>query len=163
MGKIFVIGLDAAPPKLVFEDFRDELPNLAEMMDHGVYGPLESCDPPITIPAWAVMTTSRNPGTLGLYGFRHRKKGSYTEFYIASSLSVREETIWDILSREGLKSCVVGVPPSYPPKPLNGLLVSCFITPDATKEYTYPPSLKREVERLVGEYMFDVKFRTEER
>ena len=163
MSKVFVIGLDAAPPKLVFEDFKGELPNLAEMMDHGVYGPLESCDPPITIPAWAAMATSRNPGALGLYGFRHRKRGSYAGFYVASSLSVKEETVWDILSRRGLKSCVIGVPPSYPPKPLNGLLVSCFITPDATKEYTYPPSLKPEVERLVGEYVFDVKFRTEER
>ncbi len=34
--------------------------------------------------------------------------------------------------------------------------MSCFITPDASVDYTYPKELKGEIERLVGEYIFDV-------
>ena len=77
--KVLVVGLDCAGPELIFEKFRDELPNLSMMVDEGVYGRLESCHPPITIPAWAVMFTGKSPGRLGLYGFRHRKGNSYTD------------------------------------------------------------------------------------
>ena len=161
--KVLVVGLDCAGPELIFEKFRDELPNLSMMVDEGVYGRLESCHPPITIPAWAVMFTGKSPGRLGLYGFRHRKGNSYTDFYIATSNFVREPTVWDLASKNGIRSCVVSVPPSYPPKPLNGNLISCFITPDTAKEYTYPSNLKYEVEKLIGKYVFDVEFRTEKR
>jgi len=165
MGKrrLLIMGLDSAPPELVFDKFRDELPNIRGLMEHGVYARMRSCDPPITIPAWMVMATSRNPGSLGLYGFRHRKGYSYTDGWIANSLSVKAEKIWDTLARAGMKVCVVGVPPSYPPTPVNGELISCFITPDANREYTHPPELKREIEALVGPYPFDVEFRTDQR
>jgi predicted AlkP superfamily phosphohydrolase/phosphomutase len=55
------------------------------------------------------------------------------------------------------------VPPSYPPFKVNGNLVSCFITPGRDSEYTYPPELKAEITNLVGEYIFDVDFRVEQR
>jgi len=161
--KLLVMGLDCAPPEIVFGRLGEELPNLRRLMDQGVYGRLRSCDPPITIPAWMVMVTSKNPGRLGLYGFRHRRGYSYKDGWIANSLSVKEEKIWDILGRAGMKSCLVGIPPSYPPTPVNGELVSCFITPDANREYTYPPELKKEIETLVGPYPFDVDFRTDSR
>jgi len=161
--KLMIMGLDSAPPELVFDKFHDELPNLRGLMEHGVYARMRSSDPPITIPAWMVMATSRNPGSLGLYGFRHRKGFSYTDGWIANSLSVRAEKIWDTLARAGMRACVVGVPPSYPPTPVNGELISCFITPDANREYTHPPELKREIEALVGPYPFDVEFRTDQR
>ncbi|MEM3587328.1 MAG: alkaline phosphatase family protein [Candidatus Jordarchaeaceae archaeon] len=160
--KVLIIGLDSAAPELVFEKFLDELPNIKKMMRHGVYGKLKSCIPPITVPAWMVMMTGRDPGTLGLYGFRHKKSYSY-DAWIVSSKSIRHKTIWDILSEKGLKSCVVGVPPSYPPKPVNGCMISCFITPDATKDYTYPYELKNELREQFQDYIFDVEFRTEER
>ena len=161
--KLVVMGLDSAPPELVFDKFRDQLPNIRSLMEQGVYARMRSSDPPITIPAWMVMVTGKSPGSLGLYGFRHRKGYSYTDGWIANSLSVKAEKIWDILARAGMKVCVVGVPPSYPPTPVNGEMVSCFITPDANREYTHPPELKREIEALVGPYPFDVEFRTDQR
>jgi predicted AlkP superfamily phosphohydrolase/phosphomutase len=160
--KVLIIGLDCAAPELIFKKFLDELPNIKKMIRHGVYGKLKSCIPAITIPAWMVMMTSRDPGTLGLYGFRHKKSYSY-ETWIASSQSVKHKTVWDILSENELKTCVVGVPPSYPPKPVNGCMISCFITPDATKDYTYPKELKNELKEHFQDYIFDVEFRTEER
>ena len=132
-------------------------------MQQGVYGRMRSCDPPITIPAWMVMTTSKSPGRLGLYGFRHRKGNSYKDGWIANSQSVREQKIWDILGESGMRVCIVGIPPSYPPIPVKGELISCFITPDANREYTFPITLKREIEQLVGPYPFDVEFRTDQR
>ena len=161
--KLLVVGLDCAAPELVFDKFREQLPNLRGLMEKGAYGRLESCHPPITIPAWMVMVTSANPGRLGIYGFRHRKGASYREGYIANALSVKEEKLWDILGRRGDRVCIVSIPPGYPPTPVNGELISCFITPDANREYTYPPGLKQEVEKIVGPYPFDVEFRIEDR
>lgn len=163
MSKVLILGLDSAPPDLVFDRFKDELPHLGAMMKAGVYAEMRSCDPPITIPAWMVMATGQSPGRLGLYGFRHRKGYSYGDDWVATSHHIKEEAIWDILGRMGKNVCLVGIPPSYPPKRVNGNLVSCLITPDATTAYTFPSQLKGEIESLVGEYVFDVEFRAEER
>jgi len=163
MRRVLVIGLDAASPELVFEKFREDLPNLTFMAERGLYGRLRSCHPPITIPAWIVMVTSVNPGRLGLYGFRHRKGRSYTETTLPSSLSVKEKRIWDYVGEAGGKVCLVAVPPTYPPHPVNGWLISCMMTPDTKRQYTYPMELRSEVESLVGEYVIDVPFRREER
>jgi predicted AlkP superfamily phosphohydrolase/phosphomutase len=109
------------------------------------------------------MVTSVNPGRLGLYGFRHRKEHSYTEITLPSSISVKEKRIWDYIGEAGGKVCLVAIPPTYPPQPVNGWLVSCMMTPDTKKQYTYPMELKSEIESLVGEYIIDVPFRKEER
>ncbi|MFP3946900.1 MAG: alkaline phosphatase family protein, partial [Archaeoglobaceae archaeon] len=161
--KAFVIGLDSAPPELLFQEFVDDLPHVRSLLKSSIYGSMKSCIPAITIPAWMVMATGKSPGELGLYGFRHRKSGSYTNIWIAHSLMVKEKAVWDYLGEKGKKSILVGVPPSYPPKPINGHMVSCFITPDSSVNYTYPPDLKSEIEDLVGNYIFDADFRKEDR
>ena len=159
--KLVIIGLDCATPKTIFEDFLDDCPNIKKMIKHGVYGKLRSCDPPITVPAWMVMSTGKKAGTLGLYGFRHRKENLYNDFWIAISYTIKEPKVWDIIAKKGLKSCILGLPPTYPVQPLNGYLVSGFITPDITSNYTYPPELKEEIIEHVGKYILDANFRVE--
>jgi predicted AlkP superfamily phosphohydrolase/phosphomutase len=152
-----VIGLDCAAPELVFERWLDDLPNLKSIYQRGLHGLLRSCDPPITVPAWSVMMASKSPGRLGVYGFRNRADHSYDRYSIANSLAIKEDRLWDILSRNGKRSIVIGVPGTYPLRPLNGLMVTDFLTPDTTCEYTHPAELKQEIERLVGEYILDVR------
>jgi predicted AlkP superfamily phosphohydrolase/phosphomutase len=164
MSKVFVIGLDCAEPTLVFDRWRDQLPNFRRLMDHGVYGNLESCTPAITVPAWSVMTSSKDPGTLGIYGFRNRADHSYDKMNIATGSAIKEDRVWDILSRSGKQVNVVGVPGTYPPQPVNGCLVGCFLTPSIASNYTYPPEFKDEIKQWVGEYQVDVKdFRTDDK
>ncbi len=102
--KVIVIGLDCATPKTLFEDFKDDCPNISNLMNKGIYGKLRSSDPPITVPAWMVMATGKKAGTLGIYGFRHRKENSYTDFWVANSQNIKEPKIWDILGKKGYKS-----------------------------------------------------------
>jgi predicted AlkP superfamily phosphohydrolase/phosphomutase len=134
-------------------------------MERGRYGVLRSCDPPITVPAWACMTSSRSPGALGIYGFRNRRDHSYEGLGIADSRSVSAPRVWDVLSARGRSAIVIGVPPSYPVTALNGVMISCFLTPDTQRsQYTYPAELKQEIEELVGSYMVDVDdFRTSDK
>ena len=155
--KVMVLGLDCATPQLVFNKWLDHLPNIRRLIQNGIHGKLRSSDPPITVPAWATLTTSQDPGQLGFYGFRNRSRYDYSSLSIVDSSSLKAKTIWDILGEGGYRSIVIGVPPSYPPKPLNGYAVSCFLTPGTDVPYTYPASLAEEVERVVGEYQFDVE------
>jgi predicted AlkP superfamily phosphohydrolase/phosphomutase len=163
--RALVIGLDCAPPELVFERWRDELPNLRGLIERGRYGVLRSSDPPITVPAWACMTSSRSAGALGIYGFRNRRDRSYDGLAIADSRSVRAPRVWDLLSRRGRPVIVIGVPPTFPVTPVAGAMISCFLTPDTeTAQYTYPPQLKDEIEALAGRYLVDVDdFRTSDK
>ena len=163
MRKALLIGLDCAAPDLLFNRFIDKLPNFRRMMDHGIHGKLESSDPPITIPAWTVMASSKYPGTLGLYGFRHRRNNSYKDIWISTSKNIKEKRIWDYVAEAGGRSCLVAVPPSYPPYPVEGCLIGGFITPDTNRNYTYPPELAKEIKNLVEDYQVDVEFRIEDK
>src|SRR3990167_6815579 len=127
--KVAVIGLDCAAPRLVFDDWKRELPHLGALMSRGLYGPLQSSHPPITVPAWSVMTSSKDPGQLGFYGFRNRRDYSYDGYTIANSKAVTHDRVWDILSRAGKRVILLGVPQTYPPRPVNGSMVTCFLTP----------------------------------
>ncbi len=159
--KILVIGLDCAAPEILFGD--ENLVNIRHLMGAGCYGKLESIIPPITVPAWMCMATSQDPGSLGVYGFRNRVDHTYSGLGITNSKSIQELAIWDQISREGNRSIIIGIPPSYPPRKLNGICVGCFLTPDTKSEvFTHPAGESDEIRSLVGEYPVDVRgFRTD--
>jgi predicted AlkP superfamily phosphohydrolase/phosphomutase len=162
--RVMVIGLDCAEPDLVFNRWRDQLPNIRSLMDQGAYGSLRSCDPPITVPAWAVMTSSKRPGTLGIYGFRNRADHSYEKHVIANSTAIKADRVWDILSRHNKQVILLGIPQTFPPKPVNGILVGDFLTPDTKSDYTYPSEFKNEITKVVGDYILDVReFRSDKK
>ena len=162
--RVLIIGWDCAAPELVFDAFRDDMPNTRRLMEEGIYGNLESTIPPITVPAWMCMMTGKDPGELGIYGFRNRKDYSYDKLYIVNSHAVTVPTLWDIVGIHGKKSVVLGVPLSYPPKPFPGWMVSGFLTPSLNSQWCFPPRLKREIAQVASDYLIDVpNFRTERR
>jgi predicted AlkP superfamily phosphohydrolase/phosphomutase len=162
--RVAVIGLDCAAPQLVFDQFREQLPTLSRLIERGMWGPLRSTQPPITVPAWASMMSGHDPGQLGIYGFRNRKDHSYDGYSIATSSAIKVDRVWDILSRAGKQVILLGVPQTYPVRPLNGCVVSDFLTPSTRNVYTHPPELKDEIERVSGGYVLDVAdFRTDDK
>jgi predicted AlkP superfamily phosphohydrolase/phosphomutase len=162
--RVMVIGLDCAAPELVFDRWRADLPNLSRLAAQGWWGDLDSCIPAITVPAWSCMLSSKDPGTLGIYGFRNRADHSYTNQMIATGNQVKHKRVWDYLGEAGKRSLIIGVPQTYPVKPINGWLVSDFLTPGIENEFTFPKDLKGEVLQLIPDYDFDVKdFRTDQK
>jgi predicted AlkP superfamily phosphohydrolase/phosphomutase len=159
--KLLVVGLDSAAPALVFDRWREQLPALAALIARGAHGRMVSTHPPITVPAWTAMMSSHDPGELGFYGFRNRKDHSYDGYSFANSAQVKVPRLWDWLGAAGMHCVVLGVPQTYPPRPLHGEMVTCFLTPSTQSPYTYPPELRDEVERVTGGYVLDVEdFRT---
>lgn len=167
--KVFVIGLDCAPPELLFNNWRHELPNLKQLMDAGSYRKLLSSTPAITVPAWSCMTSSKDPGVLGFYGFRNRRDYTYDNRFIATGAVVQEKRIWDLLGDAGKESIIVGVPQTYPVRPIHGHLVAGFLTPSTTNarvQWTHPDALGGEIAAQLAPESYDVdvpQFRTEDK
>jgi predicted AlkP superfamily phosphohydrolase/phosphomutase len=158
--RVVVIGLDCVTPRHVFGDLAQDLPNIRALMGEGLYGDLASITPPITVPAWACAMTSKTPGDLGIYGFRNRKDASYDGLSIAHAGSIREPAVWDVLGAMGKRSCLIGVPPSFPPpKDFPGWRVGCFLTPPSAQHWAFPQALEVEIEEELagaGRYIFDI-------
>jgi predicted AlkP superfamily phosphohydrolase/phosphomutase len=156
--RVAVIGLDCATPQLLFDQLAEEVPNINALISRGMFGNLQSITPPITIPAWACAMSGKSPGQLAIYGMRNRKDTTYEGLSIATSAAVTEPQVWDVLGERGLKSLLIGVPPGYPPRPLQGWRVSCFLTPPSAKSFTYPAELKGEIDEELGAdpYIFDI-------
>ncbi len=161
--RVLVLGLDCASPRLVFDDYRDAMPNLAALAARGRYGTLRSVSPPITVPAWACMTTGRDPGELGLYGFRNRVRGQYG-LRVADARAVREPRIWDLIGNAGHRVAALHVPLTWPPMPVRGKLVSGFLAPSGQPGYAFPRAFEAHLESAHGGHCPDVPdFRTDDR
>lgn len=161
--KLLVIGLDGVPPEALLSVHRARMPTVSAMLDAGVHGSMRTTDPPISLPAWAVMFTGFDPGTLGFYGFRHRLNHSYTQNYVPRTTLLEVPTMFGLLSDRGRRVGVIGIPPGFPPPKVNGFYISDFLTPPESTDVTYPPELRAELEARFGRYRFDVPFRAEER
>ncbi len=150
--KVIIIGLDGATFDLLKPWAKaGYLPNLKRMMAEGVSGVLESSIPPTTAVAWPSFMTGKNPAKHGLYDFFIKKKNSYEEIPINADMR-DGKAIWDILSENGHKVLVLNVPTTYPPSKVNGVLVSCFLTPSGKRDFIYPPFLLDEIEGKFGKY-----------
>lgn len=155
--RVAVIGLDGVPASLLFGKFKDRLPTFRMLMENGLWGPLKSTDPPITIPAWTCMTSGKDPGELGLYGFRNRAAYDYSPLTTADSTAINTKRIWDKIEERGGKSLLIGVPQTYPARKHNGITVSGFPASRTGERFTYPPELSAELNSLAGgEYLEDI-------
>ncbi len=151
-----VIGLDCAAPQMMFDRYVDAMPWLASLMRNGTWGTLASSIPPITVPAWACMVSGRDPGQLGLYGFRDRRPGGY-DLTMVDARDVGTPRVWDLLGQAQKRVAVLFVPPSYPPSSVCGEMVSCFLTPGNDRPHTFPERLQQELTERFGPYLVDVE------
>lgn len=149
--KVIVIALDGATFDLI-EPWATagHLPNLQQLMTQGAWARLVSTQPPITGAAWTSFQTGVHPGRHGIFDWLARKDGSY-QLTPISSHWIKREVLWEYLSRHGKRVGVMGVPVSYPARPVNGFILTDLLTPDRVN-YAFPPELKDEIERHVGPY-----------
>ena len=142
MKRVLLIGLDGFSPDLAriwVEEGR--LPHLAALRATGAVMPLEGVVPPVTYPAWTTCVTGVNPGTHGVVDFTEMIPGRYAIRFM-NSADRKVPALWNILSDAGKRVCVLGVPGTYPPEPVNGILMAGFDSPVADgvdRSFVYPP------------------------
>ena len=153
--RLLIVGLDCVPPALAFERCAPVMPQLSALRARGLWGPLRSTAPPITVPAWVTMTSGRDPGELGLYGFRQKQLGHY-DLRVATAKDVRVPRLWDTLAAAGKRVAPLFVPLTWPAPPVRGTSASCFLTPPGAA-WTFPSDRAGELEARFGIYRPDVE------
>jgi len=147
-----IIGLDGVPLNIIQQWTQSgQLPTLQRLIRAGVVGQLRSTIPPTSGPSWSSFVTGMNPGKTGIYDFLYRKEGTY-HFPPVNASQRGGTTMWRYLSDAGHRVGVLNLPMSYPVEPLDGFMVSGWMTPYSAIDYTYPRGLADELEKEIGEY-----------
>jgi predicted AlkP superfamily phosphohydrolase/phosphomutase len=162
MNRVFLIGWDGASFDLL-RPWLDggQLPNLARLLASGVHGPLRSTIPPWSFQAWSSFLTGKNPGQHGIYDFFRTPPGTYDLEFVNASHRRGGATFWDLLSRAGRRVVSIAIPGTYPPDPVNGVMISGFDFPGegpgsfVDAKGMHPPELHDELLRNVGRHPID--------
>jgi predicted AlkP superfamily phosphohydrolase/phosphomutase len=150
--RVLIIGLDAATFDLI-EPWAaaGDLPHLARLMREGTCGRLASTLQPATAPAWVSFMTGMNQGQHGLYDFVRRRAGSYS-LEVTNGSHVAAPLMFETLSRLGRRVITVNIPYTYPPRPVNGIMVGGPFAPAFTREVVYPPEYFEVLKAIAPDY-----------
>ena len=143
---------------------RGELPNLAKLIQGGVYGKLRTLSAPNCPKIYTTIATSTPPEEYGITGF-------LVPGITANTSMLREEPIWSILSKNRVTVGMANVPATFPAMPVNGYMVSGMLTrgkgcengllcsPKLSEveggDAVYPKSMVAELEARVGDFWID--------
>jgi predicted AlkP superfamily phosphohydrolase/phosphomutase len=127
------------------------LPNLQGLIDRGVRGKLRTVIPPGTGPAWSSIATGLDPSNHGVFDLIVRATGSYNLGFLNAE-SLRAPTVWDVVGAFKGKVLVLNVPMTYPPRPVNGYMVSGLLTPAGSQRCTHPQELLADIRRMEPGY-----------
>jgi predicted AlkP superfamily phosphohydrolase/phosphomutase len=138
--RVLVIGLDGVPFSLLERlSAEGKLPNWARLLESGSFKRMNSMHPCVSSVAWATYMTGKNPGKHNIYGFVDRFPGSM-DVFIPTSRDMDSITLWEILSQAGKRVVVINVPLTYPPREVNGILISGFLCTNIDK-IAYPKEM----------------------
>ncbi len=152
--KVLIIGLDGGT-----WDILDRLialgvmPTLKSLKNKGVSTVLTSTVPPITPTAWSSFQTGVQPDKHGVFGFVNFDKSTH-QLCLANGNALRRRTLWDLASDASRQVSIINVPMTYPPRRINGAMITGMLTPDDQVQFTYPPELGDELRARFGRYQF---------
>jgi predicted AlkP superfamily phosphohydrolase/phosphomutase len=156
--RLLLIGLDGATFNVLDPLMRrGRMPHLRDLIRQGARGVLESTRPPITPAAWTTFMTGKGPGRHGIIDFL-KYDPVENRLSFNNHIEIREKTIWEILSEKGLRVGSINVPMTFPPRKVNGFMISGFDTPSVDLEFTYPRELKQEILRRYPDYTHEKKW-----
>lgn len=140
-----VVSLDGAT-WTVLQPLLDDgrLPNLTQLIETGVSGPLKSVIPPVTTAAWTSFQTGVFPERHGVYTFHHVTLGG-RERGLVDATTPAYPTVWEYLEKADAESIVVNLPMTFPADEVPGRVVSGLLAPS----YDHPRAASSEVRRHV--------------
>jgi predicted AlkP superfamily phosphohydrolase/phosphomutase len=151
--KVFSIGLDGGTFDLMDPWLHEgHLPNIQRLIERGTRASLRSVILPFTPQAWGSFMTGMNPGNHGVFGFKEKEEGRYS-FQFVNNKSIRSRTLWKYLSDHGKKAILVNIPMTYPPEPIEGIIVGGMDSPGVDSDFTYPSDIKSEILALEKDYV----------
>ena len=142
--KVVILGVDGISYQFLLDLVsQGEMPHLAKALEQGHMAPLTSTIPPITPAAFSASYTGKNPDRNNVYGFFHRKPGTY-DMVPTSAADRRKPDLWDIIHHWGERPLVIGMPFTYPVRVAEdfaGVIITGF-SPSESLIDVYPPELR---------------------
>jgi predicted AlkP superfamily phosphohydrolase/phosphomutase len=127
--RVLVLGLDGATFDVIDPLIAaGRLPQLAALRAAGAARPLRSSVPPMSFPAWSTFLTGTPPGRHGIFDFTQKVAGAYRIRFVNAS----QRRVPSFLARAtaaGRRALCLGVPATFPPERVDGLLVAGFDAP----------------------------------
>ncbi|MCP4535533.1 MAG: hypothetical protein GY832_00130 [Chloroflexi bacterium] len=156
--RVLVIGIDAATFDLIDPWIAaGHLPNLSNLMSQSCRGPLTSTMQPVSAPAWTTFMTGVNQGQHGLYDFVRRRPDSY-KLEVTNTSAIAKPTIFDLVGDQGRRVVALNVPYTFPPRPVNGVVVGGPFAPVADASIVYPPELGDTLMSLADGYFITADY-----
>ena len=156
--RVLVIGLDGATWDLLRPWMAaGKLPNLARLCQAGASGELASTIHPITTPAWISFMTGRTQGQHGVYDHVRRRSGSY-DIEIMDATKIQSPLIFDYVGAQGAKSVAMNIPMTYPPRPIEGVLVSGLFASAVGPNIACPQTLYERIMAVAPDYVVHPDF-----
>jgi len=132
-----IIGTDGVPFEMIEEFARTGvMPNTARLIAEGTFRQMLSSIPEVSSVAWSSMITGVNPAEHGIFGFMELHPQSY-RMRFPNYNDLKSPAFWE---RCDAKSVIINVPATYPVRPVNGVLISGFVSIDINKS-VYPTEL----------------------
>src|SRR3989339_358698 len=155
---LFFLGIDSATWDLIKPWVKaGRLPGFARLLKTGLALNLESTVPPLTPIAWTSLYTGVNAGKHNVFDFYRFDKNKQITVNLADSNQM--PTIFEMLSRQQKKIAVLNLPFTYPLRPVKGLFLSGFLTPNLEADFIYPRDLQSEFKNRFPDYSFTEKVR----
>lgn len=150
--RVLIIGLDGTTYEIL-EPFLSggEFPNIKRLMKDGCYGRVKSTIPPMSGSTWTSIQTGVNPGKHGVFDCMQRKKGETFIEYLNSTF-IKVPTLWDLLGKKGKKVGVVNAMMTYPPKDINGYMITGGLTPPGERFYS-PRDVDPETKQVLENHI----------
>lgn len=154
-----VIGLDGAAWHLLDPMIEaGVMPRLGALKARGASGTLTSTVPTYTPPAWTSAVTGVNPGRHGVYGFIEGNAQAERQELMHSG-KIKAPTLWEIANDQGRRCGIYNLPLTYPPRPLDGWMVSGMMTPgygEQQPDFVYPAEHQPKILGWAPGYVLDV-------
>jgi predicted AlkP superfamily phosphohydrolase/phosphomutase len=148
---VLVFVLSEASPVLV-QKWLDagKLPFLDGMAQRGCAGTMESGIPLITSQMFADLYTGRRAQQHGIFDFSQKDCHGY--FRETNREMIGCETIWDVIEQNHGTCGIVNLPLTWPPKSMNGYMISGQESPVVDRSIASPPELYDALVRRFGRY-----------
>jgi predicted AlkP superfamily phosphohydrolase/phosphomutase len=154
--RVLILGLDGADLDVIRPlAAAGRLPHLAAWLEAGRVAPLPSTVPPMSFPAWSSFATGLAPGRHGIFDFTQKLAGAYRIRFVNAG-DRAGASLFARASRAGRSVLALGVPASFPPEPVVGLLVPGFDAPVSTgsdPRTASDPALYARVAARAGPWM----------
>lgn len=142
---LYIIGLDGATWDLLHPLLATgAMPKLQALIHSGVASALDSTWPPVTALAWPTCYTGQNAGKHSVFSFVQLDASGRER--VVDGRAVAAPALWEWVSAAGLRVGVMGVPVTYPARPVAGFMISDFLTPPGASDAFYPASLRSQLE-----------------